>query len=138
MGAEFPHQVAGHAGQLFCHSEPGKVVKFCERKEREFYEALFETEAEIPWKTALRPWLPAYYGTSDGGRAVILENLVHSFTNPSIVDIKLGAVLHDVEASEDKKQRLAKVSAETTSGSMGLRICGMKVGVQMILFETLS
>lgn len=128
MGVEFPHQVAGHEGQLLCDpSDPHKVIKLCQPKEKDFYEAIFSRESLPPWKIALRPWLPMYYGNSKGGTCISLENLVGSYVWPSIVDIKLGSVLYDDDASDDKKWRLSQVSAETTSGSMGMRICGMKV-----------
>jgi 1D-myo-inositol-tetrakisphosphate 5-kinase/inositol-polyphosphate multikinase len=127
MGIGFPHQVAGHLGQLFIDpSDPLKVIKLCQPKEKDFYEAMFNRES-LPWKIVLRSWLPVYYGNSNDGTFITLENLVGSFERPSIVDIKLGSVLYDADATDDKKRRLSQVSAETTSGSMGMRICGMKV-----------
>lgn len=58
---------------------------------------------------------------------IVLENLYHGFSKPSVLDIKLGSVLTDDLVSAEKRDRLASVSASTTSGSLGLRICGMKV-----------
>ncbi|SCU89556.1 LAME_0E04236g1_1 [Lachancea meyersii CBS 8951] len=58
---------------------------------------------------------------------IVLENLLQSFKSPNILDVKLGKVLHDDLASEDKKLRLQKVSSDTTSGSLGFRICGLKI-----------
>ncbi|KAM3161802.1 Kinase [Lachancea thermotolerans] len=58
---------------------------------------------------------------------IVLENLLRGYRTPNILDVKLGKTLHDEFASEDKKLRLRKVSQETTSGSLGLRICGMKI-----------
>ena len=43
------------------------------------------------------------------------------------MDIKLGSVLYAQDATEEKKTRMIKVSQETTSGSLRLRICGFKV-----------
>lgn len=57
---------------------------------------------------------------------IVLQNLYHGFLKPSILDIKLGAVLVDDTVTEEKRQRLAKVSASTTSGSLHFRVCGMK------------
>lgn len=57
---------------------------------------------------------------------LVLENLYYGFSKPSILDIKLGSVLVDDTAAEEKKQRLAKVSELTTSGSLHFRVCGMK------------
>lgn len=57
----------------------------------------------------------------------VLQNLTHGFTCLSIIDIKLGSLLTDELASPEKALRLAKVSESTTSGSLGWRICGMKL-----------
>lgn len=58
---------------------------------------------------------------------VVLLNLYHGFSKPSILDIKLGKVLVDDTVTEEKRERLAAVSASTTSGSLHFRICGMKL-----------
>lgn len=58
---------------------------------------------------------------------VVLLNLYHGFSQPSILDIKLGKVLVDDTVTEEKRERLANVSASTTSGSLHFRICGMKL-----------
>ncbi|AGO13727.1 AaceriAGL144Cp [[Ashbya] aceris (nom. inval.)] len=58
---------------------------------------------------------------------LVLENLTYGYRRPNILDIKLGKVLHDENAPEEKKARLAAVSASTTSGSLGFRVCGMKI-----------
>ena len=60
-------------------------------------------------------------------RAVVLENLAYGYTKPCIVDIKLGRVLASPDAPKAKRDRLAAVAARTTSGSLGVRIAGMKV-----------
>lgn len=57
---------------------------------------------------------------------IVLQNLYHGFLKPGILDIKLGAVLVDDTVTEEKRQRLAKVSSSTTSGSLHFRVCGMK------------
>ena len=58
---------------------------------------------------------------------LVLENLYHGFSRPSIMDIKLGVVLFDESASSEKAARLQQVSKTTTSGSLGYRICGMSL-----------
>ncbi|CCE62400.1 hypothetical protein TPHA_0C02470 [Tetrapisispora phaffii CBS 4417] len=58
---------------------------------------------------------------------IVLENLLHGYSKPNIMDIKLGKILYDENASPEKKIRLQEVSDSTTSGSMGFRICGMKL-----------
>ncbi|KAG8778721.1 hypothetical protein FRC16_003731 [Serendipita sp. 398] len=59
--------------------------------------------------------------------ALVLENLSHAFTKPNILDIKLGTVLYDDAASEEKKQRMIKSARETTSFETGVRITGFQV-----------
>lgn len=58
---------------------------------------------------------------------LVLENLLNGFKKPNVMDIKLGKILYDENATEEKKLRLQLVSKTTTSGSLGFRICGMKI-----------
>ena len=44
-----------------------------------------------------------------------------------MIDIKLGRILYDKDTSEEKRLRMEQVSSDTTSGSLGFRICGMQV-----------
>ncbi|KAK5781955.1 inositol polyphosphate multikinase PWA37_000723 [Arxiozyma heterogenica] len=60
-------------------------------------------------------------------RYLVLENLLAGFNKPNIMDIKLGKILYDENASLDKKQRLQNISNTSTSGSLGFRICGMQL-----------
>ncbi|KAF8932987.1 hypothetical protein BGZ58_006652 [Dissophora ornata] len=56
-----------------------------------------------------------------------LENIAHGFTKPCVLDLKLGTQLYDDDASDDKKMRLGAVAANTTSGSLGMRVVGFHV-----------
>ncbi|QLL31917.1 hypothetical protein HG536_0C00840 [Torulaspora globosa] len=74
---------------------------------------------------------------------IVLENLLHGFSQPNVLDVKLGKVLYDENASDEKKDRLNQVSRTTTSGSLGFRICGMKLkknaslnGIDAAYYET--
>ncbi|CCK68155.1 inositol polyphosphate multikinase KNAG_0A04850 [Huiozyma naganishii CBS 8797] len=58
---------------------------------------------------------------------LVLQNLLAGFNKPNVLDIKLGKVLYDSDASDAKKLRMQEVSKTTTSGSLGFRICGMKI-----------
>ncbi|QDS73183.1 hypothetical protein FKW77_002423 [Venturia effusa] len=62
----------------------------------------------------------------DTGLNIVLENIAAKFKKPNILDLKLGARLWDDEAKPEKRARLDKVSSETTSGSLGFRIAGMR------------
>ncbi|KAH0569273.1 hypothetical protein GP486_000029 [Trichoglossum hirsutum] len=61
------------------------------------------------------------------GLSIVLENIASPFKKPNILDVKLGAQLWDDSASLQKRERLDKVAAETTSKSLGFRMAGMKV-----------
>ncbi|QLG73904.1 hypothetical protein HG535_0F04160 [Zygotorulaspora mrakii] len=62
---------------------------------------------------------------SGGRKLLVLENLLYGYSQPNVLDVKLGKILFDEHASEEKRQRLSEVSRTTTSGSSGFRICGM-------------
>jgi 1D-myo-inositol-tetrakisphosphate 5-kinase/inositol-polyphosphate multikinase len=57
---------------------------------------------------------------------IVLENITHGFKKPNVLDLKLGAQLWDEAAKPEKRARLDAVSKETTSGSLGFRIAGMR------------
>lgn len=58
--------------------------------------------------------------------AIVLENVTAGFKRPNILDVKLGKRLWAEDAPDAKRQKLDKVASETTSGSLGFRIAGMK------------
>ena len=57
---------------------------------------------------------------------IVLENITHGFKKPNVLDLKLGARLWDDDSKQEKRDRLDAVSKETTSGSLGFRIAGMR------------
>jgi len=58
--------------------------------------------------------------------AVVLENITAGFKRPNILDVKLGKRLWAEDAPDAKRQKLDKLASETTSGSLGFRVAGMK------------
>jgi 1D-myo-inositol-tetrakisphosphate 5-kinase/inositol-polyphosphate multikinase len=58
--------------------------------------------------------------------AIVLENIASGFSQPNILDVKIGSRLWADDAPLLKRQKLDKVASETTSGSLGYRIAGMK------------
>lgn len=137
---ELRHQAAGHTGTL---TDRDGLLVFKPALDRElaFYQAVQKRmysegnddgnrEGDVP----LYSWMPTFLGTlnegeqgTEGGKYIVLENLLHGFSEPNVMDVKLGKVLYDNEASVEKRERLAQVSKTTTSGSLGFRICGMKL-----------
>lgn len=57
----------------------------------------------------------------------MLENISGTFSKPNIIDIKLGTILYDDEASEEKKARMTKTAMNTTSFETGVRLTGFQV-----------
>ena len=64
----------------------------------------------------------------------MLENLSHAFSKPNILDIKLGTVLYDDDASAEKRARMEKTARETTSLETGVRLTGFQVRVRLAGF----
>ncbi|KAK9378898.1 inositol polyphosphate kinase-domain-containing protein [Kockiozyma suomiensis] len=143
----FDNKVAGHDGVLQ-DASGSVIIKPASIYEIEFYQQL---AASHP---AFAKLAPQFYGTlelseqqtqedskacdsatnsslthkiKDAERAIVLENATAGFSKPSVIDIKLGRQLWDSRASAEKAARLDAVAAETTSGSLGFRIAGMKV-----------
>lgn len=63
-------------------------------------------------------------------QSIVLENLTYGFGRPSVLDAKLGTVLYDADASEEKKARMIKKAQETTTGKVGLRFTGCQVSAR--------
>uniref|UniRef100_A0A2C9JM22 Kinase n=1 Tax=Biomphalaria glabrata TaxID=6526 RepID=A0A2C9JM22_BIOGL len=60
-------------------------------------------------------------------RFMLLKNVVADFKHPSILDLKIGSRLHGDDASQVKVASQLKKCRETTSSTLGLRLCGMQV-----------
>ena len=76
-----------------------------------------------------QPWVPSDGASIVADSGIVLENVAHGFRRPNILDVKLGARLWADDAPVPKRAKLDKVAAETTSGSLGLRVAGMKTWV---------
>lgn len=60
-------------------------------------------------------------------QVLVLQNLTHPFTKPNVLDIKLGTVLYDENATTEKRTRMEKSAQNTTSLEMGMRLTGFNV-----------
>ncbi|KAJ6134040.1 hypothetical protein N7523_000362 [Penicillium sp. IBT 18751x] len=74
-----------------------------------------------------QPWVPSGGKKLETGLSIVLENVAAGFRRPNVLDVKLGARLWADDAPPSKRNKLDTVSKETTSGSLGYRIAGMKV-----------
>ncbi|KAJ2133871.1 hypothetical protein IW136_004852 [Coemansia sp. RSA 678] len=124
---EFQHQVAGHPGVLVVEGNE-MIIKPLNTREQQFYEGANQS---IDFKS----FMPEYYGTlqrtagdesSDVKDFICLENLVHGFEKPCVIDIKIGSRLHDIDAPQEKCERMERKAQRTTSGKLGIVITGMK------------
>ncbi|KAK9463210.1 inositol polyphosphate kinase-domain-containing protein [Lipomyces oligophaga] len=141
----FENKVAGHDGVLQ-DASGAVIIKPASPYEVDFY-------TTISQHPELENIIPQFYGTlqltqesiesieskaesqtlsmshliTDVEQAIVLENVTAGFTKPSVIDIKLGRQLWDDRASPEKRARLDAVASKTTSGSLALRIAGMKI-----------
>ncbi|XP_062578612.1 inositol hexakisphosphate kinase 2-like [Saccostrea cucullata] len=58
---------------------------------------------------------------------ILLENLAAKYSHPSIIDLKMGTMQHGDDFSPEKKEKAIRKCQNTTSSSLGVRVCGMKV-----------
>ncbi|KAI8325444.1 SAICAR synthase-like protein [Martensiomyces pterosporus] len=127
----FSLQVAGHDGVLAVEGDR-MVIKPLSKREQLFYEGA----ASHP---KFKAFLPDYYGTLQRGVAseeekgvegemyICLENVAGGFRKACVMDIKVGTRLYDDDATEEKRQRMEHKAHETTTATLGVRVCGMLV-----------
>lgn len=58
---------------------------------------------------------------------LMMENITSSYRRPCVLDLKMGTRQHGDDATAEKRtKQIAKCQA-STSGSLGVRLCGMQV-----------
>uniref|UniRef100_A0A6J0U167 Kinase n=1 Tax=Pogona vitticeps TaxID=103695 RepID=A0A6J0U167_9SAUR len=89
-------------------------------------------------KNSYNPWglhchkqhlnrISSKYNENKPHQFLLLENVVSKYKCPCILDLKMGTRQHGDDASEEKKARQIKKCEQSTSASLGVRICGMQV-----------
>ncbi|KAI9245271.1 hypothetical protein EDC94DRAFT_665308 [Helicostylum pulchrum] len=140
----FDQQVAGHDKLMLMSTNDLIVVKPCKKRELDFY----QDAINFP---DFQDFTPECYGTVRAAtekdlklldksdiltififnlkilQNLCLENVLHGFTKPCILDLKMGSLLYDQDATEEKKKRMIMHSLNTTSSKIGLRLSGLKV-----------
>ncbi|KAK7677069.1 hypothetical protein QCA50_019967 [Cerrena zonata] len=115
-------QVGGHKGVMT--TEDGSLlIKPALPVEVAFYQSVGTDPAFAP----LRPFIPKFYGTLTLEGVVDPEKGLDGGEKPNILDIKLGTVLYDLDATPEKKARMEKTARETTSLETGIRLTGFQV-----------
>ncbi len=67
---------------------------------------------------------------------MVMENLTHKFRKPCVLDLKVGTRQYGDDVSADKKKLHMEKCAHSTSGTLGVRICGMQVGHAHLISHT--
>ncbi|KAK4145993.1 inositol polyphosphate kinase-domain-containing protein [Dichotomopilus funicola] len=93
--------------------------------------AVAEAEAEAAAEAAAQPvdisWRPNKNRKLATNKSVVLQNTTHGFKKPNILDAKLGRRLWADDAPPEKRKRFEEISRQTTNGTHGFRIAGMRV-----------
>ncbi|CAF2549988.1 unnamed protein product [Rotaria sp. Silwood2] len=136
------HQVAGHFyGRsktkfgLLQRCSTGDVLKPLLNpprgpREHQFYLYMFSDKISNE-HLKLQPFLPKLLGTYqfDNMTYLVLENIIQSYKYPSVIDIKLGRITYDCEATPEKIER--QIGKFQPATEIGFQLLGWKTYRQL-------
>lgn len=64
--------------------------------------------------------------TPGASEYLVLENLTYGFNKPCVLDLKIGTRMYGDFATQEKIKSQKVKAKETTSGKLGLRVCGFQ------------
>ncbi|KAL9940793.1 hypothetical protein V8E36_000281 [Tilletia maclaganii] len=112
-----------------CHgavqlSEPADIK--AEKGRIKMAEGIVSTGPPLPKLIDLTPAITLQSGGASITRAnaLVLENILHGFIAPNVLDIKLGTQLWDENATAEKRERMIQAAQTCTSGEFGVRLTG--------------
>lgn len=112
-------QAGGHDGSF--KSDGTFLVKRVTNREALFYERAEKGD----WPVGL---LPKFYGRTEDGNAIKIENLTYGFRRPCVVDLKMGVqTVEDDESSLFKRLKMNALDIYTHTKSAGVRLEGLSM-----------
>uniref|UniRef100_A0A2C9JRX7 Kinase n=1 Tax=Biomphalaria glabrata TaxID=6526 RepID=A0A2C9JRX7_BIOGL len=96
-------------------------------RELNFYQKVFDKECADADLIELRDFMPTFHGTveKNGGKFLKLANLTYGYKKPCVIDLKMGKVTYDQEATPEKiAGEIAKYPPLT---KLGFQITGMMI-----------
>jgi hypothetical protein len=125
-----PNQAAGHAESIFIGPRRGVVYKPVTSGEAAFYE---RTSGDERW----RAFLPRFVGveqrslgitrSSELSQILLLEDVTDGYRHACVMDVKIGYSTAAEDAAEHKRIEAQLKDRDTTTHSLALRICGLRV-----------
>ncbi|KAI8053464.1 hypothetical protein BDF22DRAFT_684909 [Syncephalis plumigaleata] len=152
---QYDLQAAGHADLLALDN--GLLVKPCTPRERQFYEevAAAGSTSEAGVLGEFRTFMPRYFGSlrlateeeRDAWRStgttlpeqnvasdrrgisegICIENVTYGYCKPCVMDLKIGKELCSDDASPEKRARMEAKALNSTTSTLGIRICGLMI-----------
>ncbi|KAH9520011.1 hypothetical protein Btru_071467 [Bulinus truncatus] len=96
-------------------------------REYNFYQKVFDPDCRDPDLIELREFMPQFHGTvvKNGGKFLKLANLTYGYKRPCVIDLKMGKITYDQEATPEKIA--AEIAKYPPLEKLGFQITGMMI-----------